>query len=147
MANLTANRTLSGSFAEVWVDGARVAELSEITLTVKLQREKVQLGLDVDTKITGYSGEGSMTLKRVYTRFYEVMEQAKLGFDKRCTITTALKDPDAAEGGEERYSISNVAFQELPFVGYEIGKVCQQKLPFSFRPSELQCLDQVQAAE
>lgn len=147
MPNLTANRTLSGSFAEVWVDGARIAELSEITLTVKLQREKVQFGLDIDTKITGYSGEGTMTLKQVYTRFYEVMEQAKLGFDKRCTITTALKDPDAVDGGEERYSISNVAFSELPFVGYQIGKVCQQKLPFSFRPSELQCLDSIQVSE
>lgn len=40
-----------------------------------------------------------MTLKQVYTRFYEVLEQAKRGLDKRCTITTALKDPDAADGG------------------------------------------------
>ena len=43
MAMLQANRTLSGSFAEVWVDGARIAELSELTLKVKLQRETVQL--------------------------------------------------------------------------------------------------------
>lgn len=146
MADLTANRTLSGSFAEVWVDGARIAELNEVTLTVKLQREKVQFGLDIDSKITGYSGEGTMTLKQVYTRFYEVLEQARLGFDKRCTITTALKDPDAAGGGEERYSV-NIAFSELPFVNYKMGAVCQQKLPFSFRPSELQCLDSVQVAE
>lgn len=88
MANLTANRTLFGSFAEVCVDGARIAELSETTLTVKLQREKVYLRLDVDTKITGYSGEGTMPLKQVYTCFYEVVEQTKLGLDKRCTITT-----------------------------------------------------------
>lgn len=88
-----------------------------------------------------------MTLKQVYTRFYEVLEQAKMGIDKRCTITTALKDPDAVDGGEERYSIPNVAFLELPFIGYEIGKVCQQKLPFSFRPSEIQCLDHIQAGE
>ena len=64
MANLQANRTLSGSFAEVWVDGARIAELSELTLTVKIQREKVQLGMDVDSKITGYSGQGTMTSSR-----------------------------------------------------------------------------------
>ena len=118
MSNLQANRTLSGSFAEVWVDGARIAELSQLTLTVKVQREKVQFGMDVDSKITGYAGEGTMTLKQVYTRFYEVLEQAKRGLDKRCTITTALKDPDAADGGEERYSIDNVAFTELPFMNY-----------------------------
>lgn len=147
MANLTANRTLSGSFAEVWVDGARIAELSQLTLTVKLQREKVQLGMDVDSKITGYSGEGTMTLKQVYTRFYEVLEQARQGLDKRCTITTALKDPDAADGGEERYSVNNIAFSELPFINYKMGEVNQQKLPFSFRPSELRCLDGIQAAQ
>ena len=55
MSNLQANRTLSGSFAEVWVDGARIAELSQLTLTVKVQREKVQFGMDVDSKITGYA--------------------------------------------------------------------------------------------
>lgn len=147
MADLQANRTLSGSFAEVWVDGARIAELSELTLTVKVQREKVQFGMDVDSKITGYAGEGTMTLKQVYTRFYEVLEQAKQGLDKRCTITTALKDPDAADGGEERYSVNNVAFTELPFIGYKMGQVNQQKLPVSFRPSDLVCLDRIQAAE
>ena len=144
MSNLQANRTLSGSFAEVWVDGARIAELSQPTLTVKVQREKVQLGMDVDSKITGYSGEGTMTLKQVYTRFFEVLEQAKKGVDKRCTITTALKDPDAADGGEERYSVDNVAFTELPFLNYKVGEVNQQKLPFTFRPSDLQCLERIE---
>ena len=67
MSNLQANRTLSGSFAEVWVDGARIAELSQLALTVKVQREKVQFGMDVDSKITGYAGEGTMTIKQVYT--------------------------------------------------------------------------------
>ena len=147
MATMQANRTLSGSFAEVWVDGARIAELSELSITVKVKRESVQFGMDVDSKITGYSGEGTMTLKQVYTRFFEVLQQAKQGIDKRCTITTALKDPDAVDGMEERYSISNVAFSELPFIGYKMGEVNQQKLPFSFRPSELQCLDSIQASE
>ena len=143
MSNLQANRTLSGSFAEVWVDGARIAELSQLTLTVKVQREKVQFGMDVDSKITGYAGEGTMTLKQVYTRFYEVLEQAKRGLDKRCTITTALKDPRS----EERFSIDNVAFTELPFMNYKMGEVNQQKLPFTFRPSDLVCLDSIRAAD
>ena len=59
MSNIQANRTLSGSFAQVWVDGAPIAELSELTLTVKVQRERVQMGMDVDSKITGYSGSGT----------------------------------------------------------------------------------------
>lgn len=147
MANLQANRTLSGSFAEVWVDGAKIAELSELTLTVKLQREEVQLGMDVDSKITGYAGEGTMVLKQVYTRFYEVLEQAKSGVDKRCTITTALKDPDALDAMEERYSVSNVAFDQLPFINYKMGQVNEQKMEFRFRPSDLMCMDAIEAGE
>lgn len=147
MANLQANRTLSGSFAEVWVDGAKIAELSELTLTVKLQREEVQLGMDVDSKITGYAGEGTMVLKQVYTRFYEVLEQAKSGVDKRCTITTALKDPDALDAMEERYSVSNVAFDQLPFINYKMGQVNEQKMEFRFRPSDLVCMDAIEAGE
>ena len=145
--NLQANRTLSGSFAQVWVDGAPIAELSELTLTVKVQRERVQMGMDVDSKITGYAGSGTMTIKQVYTRFFEVLEQAKNGVDKRCTITTALKDPDAADGMEERYSVSNVAFTELPFIGYKMGQVNRQRLPFTFRPSDLQCLERIEVAD
>lgn len=147
MANVRANRTLSGSFAEVWVDGAKIAELSELTLTIKLQREEVQLGMDVDSKITGYAGEGTMVLKQVYTRFYEVLEQAKSGVDKRCTITTALKDPDAMDGMEERYSVSNVAFDQLPFINYKMGQVNEQKMEFRFRPSDLVCMDAIEAGE
>lgn len=147
MANLQANRTLSGSFAEVWVDGAKIAELSELTLTVKLQREEVQLGMDVDSKITGYAGEGTMVLKQVYTRFYEVLEQAKSGVDKRCTITTALKDPDAMDGMEERYSVSNVALDQLPFINYKMGQVNEQKMEFRFRPSDLVCMDAIEAGK
>ena len=143
MAQLQANRTLSGSFASVWVDGALIAELESITVKVKLQREKVQLGMDVDSKITGYSGEGTMKLKQVYTRFYEVLDEARRGIDKRCTITTALKDPDAADGQEERYAIAGVAFTELPFINYRIVEFNAQSLFFTFRPSELRGLGSV----
>ena len=147
MAQLQANRTLSGSFASVWVDGALIAELESITVKVKLQRERVQLGMDVDSKITCYSGEGTMKLKQVYTRFYEVLDEARRGVDKRCTITTALKDPDSVDGQEERYAIAGVAFTELPFINYKIGEVNGQSLPFTFRPRELKSLDAIGVGE
>ena len=88
-----------------------------------------------------------MKLKQVYTRFYEVLDEAKRGADRRCTITTALKDPDAEGAQEERYSISGVAFSELPFINYRIGEVNDQTLPFTFRPSELRKLDGIEVGE
>ena len=147
MSGLSANRVLSGSFAEVWVDGSRIAEASAIQLTVKMLRSDVQIGMDVDSKITGWRGEGQLRLRQVFSRFFDIVEGAGQGRDIRVTITTALKDPDAADGAEERYSVDNVAFTELPFMNYKMGEVNQQKLPFTFRPSDLVCLDRIQAAD
>ena len=53
------NRILSGTYAEVWVDGEKIFEVSKIELKVTANREDVQIGLDVDSKITGLKGEGS----------------------------------------------------------------------------------------
>ena len=147
MSGLSANRVLSGSFAEVWVDGSRIAEASAIQLTVKMLRSDVQIGMDVDSKITGWRGEGQLRLRQVFSRFFDIVEGAGQGRDIRVTITTALKDPDTADGAEERYSVDNVAFTELPFMNYKMGEVNQQKLPFTFRPSDLVCLDSIQAAD
>ena len=40
-------------------------EFSKIEMKVTANREDVQLGIDVDSKITGLKGEGSYTVKKV----------------------------------------------------------------------------------
>lgn len=143
MANISASRVLSGSFAEVWVDGTRIAEAGGIQLTVKLQRADVQIGMDVDSKITGWKGEGQLRLRQVFSRFYDVVEQAAEGRDLRVTITTALKDPDSLGGEEERYSVDNVALDAVPLVNYLTGKVNEQVVPFRFCPGDLKQLSAI----
>ena len=64
MAAWSASRVLSGSFAEIWVDGSRIAEASGIQMTIKMQRSDVQIGMDVDSKITGWRGEGQLRLRQ-----------------------------------------------------------------------------------
>ena len=147
MSGLSANRVLSGSFAEVWVDGSRIAEASAIQLTVKLIRSDVQIGMDVDSKITGWRGEGQLRLRQVFSRFFEVVENAAQGRDVRVTITTALKDPDSMNGEEERYSVDNVALDSLPLVNYAAGKVNEQTIPFRFLPGDLKQLSAIKVTE
>ena len=147
MANLSANRVLSGSFAEIWVDGNRIAEASAIQLTVRLIRSDVQIGMDVDSKITGWRGEGQLRLRQVFSRFFDVVEQAGAGHDLRVTITTALKDPDSMNGEEERYSVDNVALDSLPLVNYATGKVNEQVIPFRFLPGDLEQLSGIAVTE
>lgn len=147
MSGLSANRVLSGSFAEIWVDGNRIAEASGIQLTVKLIRSEVQIGMDVDSKITGCRGEGQLRLRQVFSRFFDVMENAAAGVDMRVTITTALKDPDSMNGEEERYSVDNVALDSLPLVNYATGKVNEQVIPFRFLPGDLKQLSAINVTE
>ena len=147
MANLSANRVLSGSFAEIWVDGNRIAEASAIQLTVRLIRSDVQIGMDVDSKITGWRGEGQLRLRQVFSRFFDVVEQAGAGHDLRVTITTALKDPDSMNGEEERYSVDNVALDSLPLVNYATGKVNEQVISFRFLPGDLKQLSGISVTE
>jgi len=147
MSGLSANRVLSGSFAEIWVDGNRIAEASAIQLTVRLIRSDVQIGMDVDSKITGWRGEGQLRLRQVFSRFFDVVEQAGAGHDLRVTITTALKDPDSMNGEEERYSVDNVALDSLPLVNYATGKVNEQVIPFRFLPGDLKQLSGIAVTE
>ena len=147
MSGLSANRVLSGSFAEIWVDGSRIAEASAIQLTVQLIRSEVQIGMDVDSKITGWKGEGKLRLRQVFSRFFDVVEGAAQGKDIRVTITTALKDPDSMNGEEERYSVDNVALDSLPLVNYAAGKVNEQTIPFRFLPGDLKQLSAIKVTE
>lgn len=44
----------------------KIFEFSKIELKVTANREDVQIGIDVDSKITGLKGEGSYTVKGLY---------------------------------------------------------------------------------
>ena len=141
--NIRGNRTLSGTWAQVWWNGFKVLEVSKITAKVTVNREDVQLGLDVDSKITGWKGEGTISMIKAFTRFEDVRQEIARGHDPRGTIITKLKDPDATGGQTERYQIGNVAMSEFGFE-YEKGAVVKQEVPFSFTPSDMINLDAVQ---
>lgn len=136
------NRTLSGTWAEVWWNGLKIMEVSKITAKVTVNREDVQFGMDIDTKITGWKGEGTISLIKVFTKFEDVRQEIARGRDPRGTIITKLKDPDATGGQTERYQIGNVALSEFG-LEYEKGSVVKQEVPFSFTPSDMVLLDEI----
>lgn len=137
------NRFLSGTWAEVWFNGFRILETTKINVKVTFNREDVQIGLDVDTKVVGQKGEGTLGISKVYTRFEDVRQEIARGHDPRGTIITKLKDPDAVGGQTERYQIGNIALTELG-LEYEKGTVVKQEVPFSFTPSDMINLDAIQ---
>ena len=131
------NRVLRGSFARLWIGDHPVAEAEHIRLEITFLRTDVQIGMDIDSKITGFRGEGYLRLQQVYSRFFDIAAQAREGRDVRLTITTALTDPDSADGQEEIYTLEGVALTKLPLVDYTTGQVNRQEIRFRFAPSQL----------
>ncbi len=142
MKQIKGNRTLTGTWAELYYNGFKIAEMTKITTKVTVNREDVQFGIDIDTKITGVKGEGTISLTKAFTRFDDVRQEITKGRDPRGTIITKLKDPDATGGQTERYQIGNVALSEFGFE-YEKGSVVKGDYPFSFTPSDMILLDEI----
>ena len=143
MLEIQGNRTLSGAWGELWIDGEKIMEMSKISLKVTANREDVQLGLSVDSKITGLKGEGSYTVKKVYTRAKAILEKWKKGQDVRCQIIAKLGDPDAVNGQIERWSVDNVWHNDIPVVNWEKGGIVEEEVTIGFPPTDMQNLDEI----
>ena len=143
MLEIQGNRTLSGAWGELWIDGEKIMEMSKISLKVTANREDVQLGLSVDSKITGLKGEGSYTVKKVYTRAKAILEKWKKGQDVRCQIIAKPGDPDAVNGQIERWSVDNVWHNEIPVVNWEKGGIVEEEVTIGFPPTDMQNLDEI----
>ena len=137
------NKTLSGTWGELWVDGEKVWEMSKVEAKVTANREDVQLGLDVDSKMTGLKGEFTIVVKKVYSRYVTVFENWKKGIDQRCQLITKLADPDAVGEQQERYSIDNAWCNELPLVNMEKGGIIEEEVSGGFTPTDMVNLDRV----
>lgn len=143
MAKLRGNKTLSGTWGQLWIDGELCAEMSKVELKVSANREDVQIDFDVDSKMTGLKGELTLGFKKVYSRFVGILESWQQGEDKRCIIMTKLADKDAVGKQEERYSIDNCWFNELPIVNYEKGAIIEEEVSGGFTPSDMVNLDKI----
>lgn len=138
------NRVLSGAWAEVYWNGLKVAILKKIEFKITVNREDVQIGLDVDSKITSVKGEGTLAIQKVYTSFEGIRQEILKGRDPRGTIIAKLQDPDAIGGQTERYQISNVALGEFA-KSWEVGAKIEEEYPFTFTPTDMILLDQIEA--
>lgn len=142
-----AERRLNGSFGYVEINGIPWLEVTGITLSVDIAYTDVQRGMDLDAKMTGRSGNGSLRTKKAYTRAAELLEMVKSGKQPIARLVTWLADPDAEGAQEERWAISKVNFTTLPILAYDHGSLIEEELPFRFAPGNLVNLDRINAPE
>lgn len=141
-------RRWSGNFGRVWVNNSLLFEISAFEAKVTMERDDIIIGVSVDKKVTSLSGEGTITIKRVFDRGYKnyLMNQ-QAGYDVRFTIVATLSDPDTVRGQETRVKIQNCMLNELPIIHFAKGEVVEDELPFSFTPSDVTYINTVKLAD
>ena len=132
----TFNNPLSGSFAQVYVDGELLAECDGTTAKVTDSRTDVQIGIDVGSKKVGQKGEGTISIKHVYSDKIKLMGSKLTGKDKTYTIIATIQDPDAVGGQEERWTLYDCIFTDTTLFEWKNGEIAKKEMPFIFPASK-----------
>jgi hypothetical protein len=138
MAKVKSNRVINGTFGSVWVNGEKWMDVESFEAKVSVSYEDVNMAEDLAThkKMTGWSGDGSMSVKKVYSRGASLMANAvKTGQMPEISIVGKLADPDAF--GAERVAISEVTFNEFMLLKFEQKTIGTEDLPFNFADYDL----------
>lgn len=133
-----ASKVISGTYGTIWVDGELWAEVDSFEAKVTIKYEDVNFANDGAThkKGNGWIGEGSLTLKKVYSRVQRKIAVAvKNGKYPRSQIVGKLADPDAH--GTERAVINDVTFNEFNLLKFDQKSLGSEEIPFAFSDFDL----------
>lgn len=133
-----ASKIINGTYGSIWVDGELFAEVEAFEAKITLNYEDVNFANDGATyrKGMGWTGEGSMTLKKVYSRVQrKLANQIKNGKFPRSTIVGKLADPEA--WGTERVVLNDVTFNEFNLLKFEQKTLGTEEIPFAFSDYDL----------
>lgn len=133
MSKFKSNKQINGTFGSVWVNNEKWLDVESFEAKVTVNYEDVNMAEDLAThkKMTGWAGEGSMTVKKVYSRGANLLANAvKNGVTPEINIVGKLADPDAF--GSERVAINEVTFNEFMLMKFEQKTLGTEELPFNF---------------
>lgn len=137
-------KTINGTFGELWVDDHYVAEVTGLEAKVTLEKTEVnQVGtLSKGYKITGIDCKGTIKANKVTSYFLDLLsENTMAGKQTTCTIISKLADPDSV--GTERVKLTGVTFDELTLANWEAKKLGEESIPFTFTGWEI--MDEISA--
>ena len=133
---IPANRVMSGTWGQVWVDNELWAELSAAQAKYTYNKAAVNIcgAMAEDSKVVSVKGTGSITVAKVYTRNVNRADSLMEGHDVRATIVMKLDDPDAY--GAERVALYNVSFDDETIMDFQHGQLGKSTHPFTFTKRE-----------
>lgn len=144
MDKISASKIMNGTYGSVWINGEYLADIDSFEAKINIDYEDVNMAGSLSThkKMIGWSGEGTISLKKIYSRGSSLIGKSlKDGICPTFTVIAKLADPNAF--GAERVALKEVTFSELMLVKFEQKTKGTEELPFSFAEYEL--IDLVEA--
>jgi hypothetical protein len=141
MDKFIAQRVMSGTQGEIWIDGKYMAEVTGFKAEIKLIKEEVN---QVKTyfkqyKVTGCEGTGNVKMNHVSSYFINLMaDNIRNARQTVVTIRVKLDDPDAV--GREEVIIRDATFDKLTLMDWEAKKLTEDDYDFTFTDFEVQLL-------
>lgn len=114
MNTYDANRVISGSWGQVWLEGEFVREATGLKAEVQLDFTDVPMcgTLAKHQKGSGMTCTGSITMNKINSRMAKLLsDKIKAGKTPVFTIISKLDDPDSY--GSERVVLKGVKFSSL----------------------------------
>lgn len=133
MKSYMPENVINGTYGEVWIDGEYMAEALGLEAKITLEKTEVhQVGrLSKRYKVTGVDCKGTVKLNKVSSYFIKKLSDSlKSGKLVPVTIISKLADPNAI--GAERIELIGCTFDELALVNWEVKKLGEESIPFTF---------------
>lgn len=138
MEKFEAQRVMSGTQGEIWIEGKHMAEVTGFKAEIKLIKEEVN---QVKTmfkqyKVVGCEGNGNVKMNHVSSYFINLMaDNIRKGRQTVVTIRAKLDDPDAV--GREEVIIRDATFDKLTLMDWEAKKLTEDDYDFTFTDFEV----------
>lgn len=138
MDKFEAQRVMSGTQGEIWIEGKYMAEVTGFKAEIKLIKEEVN---QVKTmfkqyKVVGCEGTGNVKMNHVSSYFINLMaDNIRKGRQTVVTIRAKLDDPDAV--GREEVIIRDATFDKLTLMDWEAKKLTEDDYDFTFTDFEV----------
>ena len=138
MEKFEAQRVMSGTQGEIWIEGKHMAEVTGFKAEIKLIKEEVN---QVNTmfkqyKVVGCEGTGNVKMNHVSSYFINLMaDNIRKGRQTVVTIRAKLDDPDAV--GREEVIIRDATFDKLTLMDWEAKKLTEDDYDFTFTDFEV----------
>lgn len=131
MEKMKTNRVLNGSTGEVWLNDAKLAQISSVKVSVEGDFEEFSVCGDYRTfwDYKGYKVNGTMKMYKVNSRVLTLLKDAyRTGVMPEIKIITKLHDMQT--GQNERAALTDIALTKFDIASFDAKTLCEEEIPF-----------------